>query len=240
MQAIASYQQRGDGPSQARATLEALVLQTTPGLAVRLLAWLLDPMRTGRTAPSIEQKLRRRLERLLARHTRQGVAAPLTFADGNRALHSSDLGTAEEGFRIAAIGMMAEGQTNLAAEAGFRSGWIQLVMGRPGEVQAAMDAVLTLAGRLHLRWTEETAAYHLAGLRLVRGDVTGFARYGAAYRLEKNCGWRNLTALRLLQVGELERALTALPDPGGAVSGTGAGEAGTSQRVASLITLDVA
>jgi hypothetical protein len=226
MRAIELYHARDDGVGHARATLEALEIfappqrqaelvraalrglgedDAAPQLAGRLLALLLDPWRTGRREAE-EAQLRKRVERLVACYGLAEVPALLTFGDAWRGWLASDFAAAATDYRRAHVGLAAQGQTGLAAQALFWNALSLLNHGRLETGTAAMEEALSYAQRPQLRFVVDNAPAYLAGLQLAQGRFTTFDALVARRGPAATWVWDVLQALRSLQAGEAVRA----------------------------------
>ncbi|MGI8550097.1 MAG: tetratricopeptide repeat protein, partial [Dehalococcoidia bacterium] len=184
-----------------------------PELAGRLLACLLNPMQTGSRESGEYARLRQRAHGLVDRHQLPLVAALVTYADAMQLFLFGNGERVLELLRRARGEFDKQGQSNLAMDAQRQVMENLIIIGRLGEAQGALEEMLATARRLHLHGREDESCGGLAGLRLAHAGYADFDTLEAERQYAGgNWNWSMLSPVRWLHVGELERAVAALPD----------------------------
>jgi class 3 adenylate cyclase len=232
MRSITVFGQREDAAGMARATLEALRIDAPPDrqaqiandalealgsgdphLEAQLLAAMCNPLLANQLSAEEAARVRERAEDLVRQHGFKDVEAQIQFCDGNRANIKGDFEEAAGLFAEAYIQFAADGQVRDAAIAKQYWAFNLFLMGDLERAQLAVLESLAYASQHHISFVEMVTSDFLAAIQLARCDFESFDALSAERGANAGYLLALMRASRAEMAGELEDAMSLLPEP---------------------------
>ncbi|HYM14988.1 MAG TPA: protein kinase [Dehalococcoidia bacterium] len=232
MRAITLSKHRHDGLLVARSTLEALLIDAPPArqvsliqdalaalgdqdpyLEARLLAQLTLP--GGDRAIGVDEaaRVRQRVGALVDAHRYDDVQALITYSDAAAAFRNGEVERAIALYDQSYESFLRLGRPHEAARNLFFRASTILVLGRLDEGRAAIEHSLAFAREHHIRWFEENSAGVLASVMAIRCDLPALDVLAGERAGDVSYPIPLLQAWRAEMQGDLELAVSLLPDP---------------------------
>jgi class 3 adenylate cyclase len=230
MRAITVYRMRGDAPGMARATLDALQIDTPPGRQVQLVREVLEAL--GDSDPHLEARLlavmaeprfalqkeeaehlTKRATDLARTHGLPDVEALVAFANGLWANVGGDFARAATLFADAHTRLAAAGELRTSAVALQNRTFNLLLLGDLDKTRAAAEESLAYARGHHIRFAEMVTSDFLAAVLLARCEYDAFDALSEERGANAGYLLGLMRAGRAEAAGHLDEAVALLPDP---------------------------
>ncbi len=232
MRAITIFRQRGDAAGIARAALEAMVINAPPGrhlqlgqealealgtsepyLEARLLSMMSHPGNALQLPPEEATRLRQRAGELASTHGFEDVEALLLTVDANWASRAGEFEKAAALFASAHQRLASVGRVRNAAMALFNHAFQVLLIGGLDRARGAAEEGLAYARQHHIQFVEQTCSDFIAVVLLARCDFETFSALSDERGTDSGYLLALLRAGRAEMAGDLDAAVSLLPDP---------------------------